>query len=582
MLCADVEAGDVRYHVMNEEMWMNSPTRMKPYMSTMTLEEEVDIPPTSKQWWSLAVIALGVGLVILDGTIVSVALPDIISALSLNITEAQWVNSLYSVLLAALLLSTGSLADRFGRRLMFVVGVLLFGSGSLVAALSDSAALLISARAVQACGAALIMPAALSTLNATFRGKYRAAAFGIWGAVIAGAAAVGPLAGGFLTQDLSWHWIFLVNLPLCVIVVVGTFVFVAESKGSGFLPGFDVVGAVLSALGFGALIFAVIEGPAIGWWKPEGSFSLFGWHWPQDAAVSAVPVTFAIGSIALIAFVLWERSQALRGRSSILDLDLFRIPTFTLGNIVSVILNIGQMVMFFVLPLYLVNVLALDLIDSGLVLAAAGIGAFFAGAAARHFAAKFGDTGTVLIGFGVQVVAMLALAFWISDHTPIWQLGVSLAIYGLGLGLASALLTGTILEDTPVDASGQASATQSTLRQIGSALGTAIAGVALAMTLNSTLPAALEKTGLPDATAEQLADSTRESAGETITVLRGEGSSSQLGDDTSAAVDALEHGFADASRASMFISLGFLLLGFAAAVWLHLVARRRDAVIVNE
>lgn len=207
-------------------------------------------------------------MIVLDGTIVGVALPAIIADLELNLTDAQWVNSLYAVLLAALLLSTGRLADRWGRKLLFLIGLAVFVGGSLTAALSGTAAALIAARAIQAVGAALIMPSTLSTVNAVFRGRYRAAAFGVWGAVISGAAAVGPLAGGVLTQWASWHWIFLVNIPLGAAIALAAVFTIPETRGDGLLPGADVDGALLSAIGFGALIFAIIEGPDLGWWSP--------------------------------------------------------------------------------------------------------------------------------------------------------------------------------------------------------------------------------------------------------------------------------------------------------------------------
>lgn len=176
--------------------------------------------PTRREWFGLAVLSIGLGLIVLDGTIVGVALPAIIGDLHLDLTDAQWVNSLYAVLLAALLLSTGNLADRWGRKRLFLAGLIVFVAGSLLAAAASTVVVLIGARAVQAVGAAFIMPSTLSTVNAVFRGKYRAVAFGLWGAVISGAAAVGPLAGGALTQWASWHWIFLVNLPLGALVFI--------------------------------------------------------------------------------------------------------------------------------------------------------------------------------------------------------------------------------------------------------------------------------------------------------------------------------------------------------------------------
>lgn len=525
-----------------------------------------DPTPTRRQWLGLGVLAVGLGLIVLDGTIVGVALPAIIADLGLDLTDAQWVNSLYAVVLAALLLSTGKLADRWGRKRMFVVGLGVFVGGSLLAASAISAGVLIAARAVQAVGAAFIMPSTLSTVNATFRGRHRAAAFGVWGAVISGAAAVGPLAGGALTQWASWHWIFLVNLPLGAFVLVAALLTVPETRGGDPLPGADVDGALLSAIGFGALVFGVIEGPDLGWWSPTGRFAVAGWSWPGDAVVSPVPVAFAVAAVALVLFVLWERHRARVRRSALLNLGLFSFPTFSWGNVTAMMVAVGEFAIIFVLPLYLINALGLDVMGAGLVLAAMAVGAFLSGAVARHLAARFGSPGTVLIGLGLEVAGVVVLAVLVSGDTPGWLVAMPLVGYGLGLGLASAQLTGTVLRDVPVDASGQGSATQSTVRQVGSALGTAVAGAALSVALAVTLPASLEAAGMTGPQGQQLADATRESAGTTISQLRLQGEASMLGDRTTTAVDALASGFADGTRWALLVAGAFLLLGLIGAL----------------
>jgi len=531
-------------------------------------------PPTRRDWIALAVLATGLGLIVLDGTIVGVALPAIIQDLDLTLTDAQWVNSLYAVLLAALLLSTGKLADSWGRRRMFIAGLVIFMAGSVIAAMAAGAGPLIGARAVQAVGAALIMPSTLSTVNAVFRGRYRAAAFGVWGAVISGAAAVGPLAGGALTQWASWHWIFLVNVPLGAIVVIAALFSVPESRAPKTRPGVDVDGALLSAIGFGALVFAVIEGPNLGWWAPKSELDILGWTWPQDAPVSAVPVAFALAVIALTLFVIWERHREKVQRSALLDLNLFLFPTFSWGNLTAAMVAVGEFAVIFVLPLFLINALGLDVMGAGLVLAAMAVGAFFSGASARHLAARFGAPGTVLLGLGLEVVGVVALALLLSATMPAWLAAIPLVVYGLGLGLASAQLTGTVLRDVPVDASGQASATQSTVRQIGAALGTAFSGAALAVTLAIALPASLANAGVSAASADTLARSTQQSAGATISQLRTEGAAGQLGDQTFTAVQALADGFADATRWSLLVATAFLLLGFIGALRLRRASER--------
>jgi len=528
--------------------------------------------PTGRDWLGLAVLSIGLGMIVLDGTIVGVALPTMIGDIGLDLTDAQWVNSLYAVILAALLLSTGKLADRWGRKLLFLVGVVVFVGGSILAAAADASAPLIAARAVQAVGAALIMPSTLSTVNATFRGKYRAAAFGVWGAVISGAAAIGPLAGGALTQWASWHWIFLVNIPLGALVFVAALFAVRPTRGGLSRPGVDVDGALLSAIGFGALVFAVIEGPDLGWWSAKAALPIFGWVWPATAPISPVPIAIAVAVVALTLFVIWERHREKVQRSALLDLNLFALPTFSWGNATATAVAVGEFAVIFVLPLYLINVLGLDVMAAGLVIAAMAVGAFLSGAAARHLASRFGSPNTVLIGLTLEVAGVIVLALLIRSTTPGWAVALPLVVYGLGLGLASAQLTSTVLRDVPVETSGQGSATQSTVRQFGSALGTAIAGAALSISLALTLPAALNDAGITGTAGDQLVAAIRQSAGTTIAQLRIEGAASPLGDQTSTAADALAAGFATATQWALAAAGVFLILGLVTAIRLRRVS----------
>lgn len=205
---------------------------------------------------------------------------------------------------------------------------------------------------VQGVGGAFILPSTLSTLNTTFRGRDRdrAIAFGVWGAVIAGMAAFGPLIGGWLTASFSWHWIFLVNLPFGAVILIGALVTVDETPSGDTAPGLDVGGLVLSALGFGALVFAMIEGRTLGWWSPEAALDIFGLTWSTSAPISPVPVAGAVGIASLVLFVFWERRRGRIERSATLDLNLFAISTFTWGNLTAVCVAIGEFGLLFVLP----------------------------------------------------------------------------------------------------------------------------------------------------------------------------------------------------------------------------------------
>ena len=528
--------------------------------------------PPRAHWLTLGILAAGLGMIVLDGTIVGVALPDIIRDLGMTLTNAEWVNSLYAVVVGALLLATGNLADRWGRRNLFLVGMIIFVAGSIFAGFTRTSGLLLAARAVQAVGAAAIMPSTLSTVNALFRGRYRAMAFGIWGAVISGAAAIGPLAGGALTQWASWRWIFFVNIPIGALLLVGTVLWVPETRG-GPQKSFDYLGFVLSSIGLGSLVFAIIEGPRAGWWKPKADFSIFGATWPADAALSIVACAFALAIVTLGTFIWWESHRIGIDRSALLDLRLFHFPTFSWGNLTAAMVAVGEFALLFVLPLYLVNVLGLSVMGAGVILAAMALGAFASGAMARHIAGSLGSPGTVILGLSLEVVGVVALSVITTATIAGWALTIPLAVYGLGLGLASAQLTGTILHDVPVEQSGQGSATQSTVRQVGSALGTAFSGTALSVILAKTLPRALGRAGVPGEEIGKLAEMTRVSAGSNLMALR-----QQAGPEAEETLNALTQGFSDGVRGSMLTSAAFLLIGLLGSLIVYRAARKEAAL----
>lgn len=542
--------------------------------TSSTTPPAVSAPPPRNRWLALATLALGLSMIVLDGTIVGVALPRIIEALSLDLTDAQWVNSLYSMVFAALLLTVGRLGDRFGRRRLFVLGVLVFVGGSLLAAQATDAGSLIAARAVQGVGGAMVLPSTLSTVNATFRGRDRAVAFGVWGAVMAGMAALGPLLGGWLTSSYDWPWIFWVNLPLGLLVLVGTVLFVPETTAGVPVRGYDVDGLLTSAIGLALIVFALIEGTSLGWWRPLGDFTALGLTWPASAPVSVVPVALGVGLVFMGLFVVWERHRARVQRDAILDLGLFRVPTFTWGNLTAMAISAGEFALVFIVPLYLVNALGLTLMQAGWVLAAMAGGAFGSGAAARRLTARLGASGVVLVGLGLELAGVLLTAFVLPGRPAGWVVAATLALYGIGLGLASAQLTSTVLADVPAERSGSASATQSTVRQVGAALGSALAGGVLGLGLGAVLPDRLAGVaGLPRDAAEQLALGTTSSAGGLIEQVRAQGTHGQLGALGPQVTEALASGFAQAARVGALVAAAFLALGLLGAVQVHRRAR---------
>lgn len=540
----------------------------EPPMGTPAPSASSTTAPDNRRWWSLAVLAGGLSMIVLDGTIVGVAMPTIISDLGLALNDAQWVNAIYSVVFAALLMSFGSLGDLIGRRNIFAGGVAVFVLGSVWAALGSSASALLWSRALQGVGGAMVLPNSLSTVNATFRGKDRATAFGIWGAVMAGMAAVGPLLGGWLTTTISWRWIFWVNVPIGALVVLGAFLVTRDTKGDAtHAQGrYDWLGLMLSIVGFGALVFAIIEGPEMGWIAPTHEASLFGLTWPANAAVSMAAVAGLIGAIGVVAFLTWERHRLQAGLHALLNLELFTIGTFSWGNIAALAVAVGEFALVFVLPLYLIGVLGLNTMGAGWVLAAMALGAFISGAMARHLAAAFGAAVVVVIGLGLEVLGVAALGFLIGTQTAAWSVALCLVVYGVGLGLAAAQLTSTVLADIPPAQSGQGAATQSTIRQIGSALGIAFSGSALAAGLDAFLLPGLDGiAGLSTAQAAELANAIRSSVGGSLVGLRAAAESGQLGRMGDAIVAALSTGFVDATRWSIWVALLFLVLGLIAS-----------------
>ncbi|MFD7841396.1 MFS transporter [Nocardia sp. NPDC059764] len=552
------------------------PPRRSSRDQVLTTTEESNEPRADRRAWiGLGVLAAGLSMIVVDGTIVGVALPVIVTDLGLDLTGAQWVNSAYSVVFAALLLTAGRLGDRLGRRRVFVAGVLVFLAGSALAAVASTAAGLILARVVQGVGGAFVLPATLSSVNATFRGKDRIVAFAVWGAVISGMAAVGPLLGGSLTTYVGWRWIFLVNIPIGIAVLVGALLAVRETKAGVGEPGLDVDGLLLSVIGFGGAIFALIEGQRLGWWRPLGEFGVFGFEWPRHAPVSVVPVIGAIGLGALALFVVWERHRARRGRSAILDLSLFSVPTFSWGNLTALTVAIGEFGLLLVLPLFLVNAVGLSTMSAGLVLAAMALGAFASGASARHVAGVLGAPRTVIVGLALEAVGVTAVALCVSPTASTWLLAGVLAVYGAGLGLASAQLAGTVLADIPPEKSGQGSATQSTVRQLGAALGAAILGAVLSVGLAHDLTDRLDSIQqLPAPAAAGLVTATRDSAGGAISGLREQGDKGRFGPQGPAVTAALSEGFADSTRRSLYVAAGFLVLGLGSATALNARSRR--------
>lgn len=505
-----------------------------------------------RKWIGLIVISLGVATIIVDSTIVNVAIPSIVADLGITSTQVQWVQESYRLVFAALLLVFGTLADRWGRRRTLVAGTALFALSSVAAALAPTGDLLILSRVVQGVGGAMVLPATLSLINAGFRGRERAIAFAVWGSTIGGMTAVGPLLGGWLTTDFSWRWAFGINIPLGAVIIVGALLFVDESRQADGRR-VDLVGALLSVVASAALVFGLIEGRTLGWWGVDERPTAGGWSWPGD--LSPVPIAFAVAVLAGTAFVLWARSRERAGRSAMLSLALFRLPSFRNGNIAAMIVSLGEFGIILALPIWLQNVLGYSAVQTGLVLLALALGSFVASGFAGAFGNRVAPVLIVRVGLAAEIAGVAGIGLVVSSSTPWWALVPFLGVYGFGVGLATAQLTGVVLRDVPVELSGQGSGTQSTARQIGSALGIAVLGTVLYTSTAGVLTSSLEQQGLTAGQVSSTVDAVVDSSGAAIAGLQDDAVASAAGE-----------AFSDGTRFAAFTAAGFLAVGFAATL----------------
>ena len=468
----------------------NRATHLRQHPPQMT--DTTSPAPNPHRWYAMLIVALSVSIIIMDGTVVNVVLPVLIRELNLTAADAEWVNSIYALVFAAFLITAGRLGDLHGRRKLLLVGTVIFGIASVLAALASTGMFLIAARLLQGLGGAMILPATLSTVNAMFSGRERGIAFAIWGSTIGGMAALGPLVGGWLTTTFSWHWAFLINIPIVLIMLVGTIMLVPETREPGQRRGLDPIGIVLSVLGLGSIVFGLIEAQRYGFWAPS---DLTPAGWP----ISPVPVAFALGVICIFAFILVERARREAGKPVLVDLRLFAINSFGYGSIAALVIALGEFGMLFALPLFVQGALGYSALDTGLLVVFLAIGTFLISGGTPQLGRRLGGRAVVQLGLVIEIIAVAGLGLSFTSAAPFWALAGWLFLYGVGVGLATAQLTSVILAEVPVEQSGEASGLQSTVRQLGSALGIALLGTLLVSSLTANFSGALA--GLADVAA---------------------------------------------------------------------------------
>lgn len=499
-------------------------------------------------------------MIIVDSTVVNVAIPTIVDDLDISLAAAQWATSIYSLVFASLLISFGRYADFYGRRRFFVLGIGVFLLASLGAGLAPTGWALIAARFVQGLAGAMILPGALATLNSTFRGRERAAAFGLWGAVIGGMVALGPLIGGWFTTELSWRWAFFVNVPIGMMAVAGVLRWIPETRDPDTIKIRDGAGVLMSSFGIGLCVFAIIEGNHFGWWAQRAPISVGGLAWPREW-IAITPIVFLGAMALLVAFWRHQNRRATDGKPILVDLSLYRVPSFRHGSFAAMIVSLGELGLVFILPLYLQTVLNYSAFDTGVLLLALSLGAFAAGGSAARLTHRIGARRVVIVGFALEVIGIAGLSFVATTTTTALSMIPLLAIYGLGVGFATAQLTSIVLKDIPAKDSGLASGLQSTTRQLGAALGIAILGSLFVLMVMVRAETHLEAASGVSAQSERQVIRSITRTGGAVS-----GTDDIPSTERDAADAAVDQAIVDAARITALAAAAFVLLGLGAAL----------------
>jgi EmrB/QacA subfamily drug resistance transporter len=420
----------------------------------------------NRKWLTLAAVSFGLFMIMLDNTIVNVALPSIQSSLHLQVSELEWIVTGYALTFCALMLTGGKLADLFGRRLIFVVGLTIFTLSSLACGLAGSASVLIAARVVQGVGAALMNPSTLSIITVTFPPRQRGTAIGIWAGVSALALAIGPLVGGLITEQISWSWIFYINVPVGALGILAAFAFIDESRDTSHEQRPDLPGLLTSGLGLFALSYGLIEANNYGWTSGR------------------IIASFAVAAVALSAFVLLELHQ----RLPMLELGLFKNRGFAGANTVMLLVGLAMFGVFFYVSLYVQQVLGYSPVQAGASFLPWTVLIILLAPLAGRFSDRIGPRPFVVTGM-IVLAGSLFLFSRMGVHESFWSLLPAMLLGGVGMSAAMAPTTAAAMSSVRPEKAGVGSAVLNSMRQVGGSLGIAIMGSIVASGVSSGLAA---------------------------------------------------------------------------------------------
>jgi EmrB/QacA subfamily drug resistance transporter len=461
-------------------------------------------PLDPRRWVALAVVLMAAFIVVLDNTVLNVAIPTIRQDFHTTLPSLLWVITGYALTFATLLIIGGRLGDIYGHRRIFIIGAALFGVGSLVASISTGVPELVLGEAViEGIGASLMLPATLAILSTTFKGRERATAFAAWGAAAGVAAAFGPVVGGFLTYDYSWRWSFRINVIIAPVAIIGALLFMKRGERAKRIP-LDASGAGLIAVGMFLLVFALSEGSSYGWWVPLKEFSVLGHGvWPTSRSVSIMPIVLAVAIGVLVAFYFVERAKERRDAHPLFPFAHLKIKTYRYGLLVGLVLAMGQFGLSFVLPVFLQGARLLTPQQNGWWQFPTGVFIIFGAQVGGRLIRTVGTTIVVRIGLFSYAVGLALVFHAVSLDITALRLLPGLAFYGIGIGFAGAQLTNVVLSEVPAASSGVASGANTTVRQVGAALGVAMIGSLLSVQILSHSVSRIRAAAVPAAVKAQ-------------------------------------------------------------------------------
>ena len=515
---------------------------------TSALSERVQARAYERRWWILVVLCFSLLVIVLDNTILNVAIPTIVRDLDATNSQLQWMVDAYTLVFAGLLLTAGSLGDRFGRRGALRFGLVVFGLGSLASAFADSADQLIATRAFMGIGGAFIMPATLSIITNVFPPRERGKAIGVWAGTAGLAGVLGPTTGGFLLEHFYWGSVFLVNIPIVIIGLLAGVFLIPTSKDPS-APRLDPIGAVLSIAGLVSLLYGIIEAPQVGWGD------------------STILTAFVVGGVLLAAFFVWESHTD----HPMLDVKFFKNPRFTAASTGIMLIFFAMFGTTFLITQYFQFVLGYSPLATGIRFLPWAAVILVGSPLSARLVDRIGTKRVVTLGLTLATLGLLSLSTLTpqSHYWPDVMLRMMLMASGMALTMAPA--TESIMSSLPLAKAGVGSAVNDTTRQVGGALGVAIIGSVLSSIYASQMSDFLAGTPIKGRAAEGIKESLGAALGAAKGLVR---TAPEL---AASLARTANSAFVDGMQVGLYVAAGATLIGAVIAfVWLPARARQQD------